>query len=222
MGQPASGSLFTGWFEPNLMNSVAHFGVPFTGKPDAFQGWYKYTPGTFEGNTDTAAIYAVLSRWNGSARVEIARAELYPYTTVGTYTYFNLPFEYVNALQPDTIAVVFASSKHGDIFEGGAGSKLFIDNINLFYDLSPVQNLNIGNKTVVFAYDSQHQTLNVMRSTTQTATVELFDITGKKLRSWQLDNTSHELPCTNMIPGVYVCRYSVSGEKPVVSKLYIN
>ncbi|MBP7463211.1 MAG: PCMD domain-containing protein [Bacteroidales bacterium] len=131
-GNVAAGNLFSGWFESALWDSQAHFGVPFTGKPDAFQGWYKYDSFSYDGTPDECAIYAILSRWDGSQRVEIARAELYNGNDVTEYTYFNLPFVYVNALTPDTISVVFSSSRNGASFEGAVGSKLFIDNINLF------------------------------------------------------------------------------------------
>lgn len=221
-GNVASGNLFTGWFEPNMLNSVAHFGVPFTGKPDAFQGWYKYTSVSYSGTPDECAIYAILSRWNGSQRVEIARAELYSSQTITQYTYFNLPFVYVSALEPDTISVVFASSRYGDTFQGGIGSKLFIDNINLYYDLSPVQAINIGEQKIVISYDNIRSSINIYRNTAADGKMELYDLTGKKIKSWLLQGNTSELPVPGLTTGIYICRYSIGNEKPRVQKIYVN
>jgi hypothetical protein len=42
-----AGSLFTGKFELNILDRIssAKFGIPYSGKPVSFNGWYKYTPG---------------------------------------------------------------------------------------------------------------------------------------------------------------------------------
>ncbi|MBP7076131.1 MAG: PCMD domain-containing protein [Bacteroidales bacterium] len=222
-GNTASGNLFTGWFESAFINSQAHFGVPFTGKPTAFRGWYKYTPANQSGGTiDTCSIYAVLSRWNGSERVEIARAELYTYTTVSSYTYFDLPFNYYNSLIPDTIAVIFSSSKHGDIFQGGIGSKLYVDNIDLYYDLSSVQPNHAGVNEVHILFDSYGKNISVERNYVKPASIELFDMTGKKLYSYSIEGLKREMNFDGLRTGIYVCRYSDNAGLVKTVKIYFK
>ncbi len=218
---PAAGTLFTGTFVANMFESKTYFGVPFTGKPDAFQGWYKYTPGTYNNANDTAAIYAILSKWNGSSRVEIARAELYPNTNVSQYTFFNLEFNYVNNLNPDTITVVFASSKNGEIMEGGIGSKLFIDDIDFYYNQTSSQITKLE-KQIKILYNNRDKFITITRSTNTEGVVELYNITGKKIQVWNINDYNNDLLIGKLAQGIYICKYVASGDKPFVTKIYID
>lgn len=125
-----TGSLATGTFNeletpPNNM----HLGMPFTGRPERFVGFYKYE----NNNGDSCDIYAILSYWDGSARQEIARAALRSTQTVTVYTKFNLPFNYTLPNTPDSISVVFASSAGGAQMVGNVGSTLYIDSTGFVY-----------------------------------------------------------------------------------------
>ncbi|NLN73035.1 MAG: T9SS type A sorting domain-containing protein [Bacteroidales bacterium] len=220
-GQPASGSLFTGWFKADMFNSQAFRGVPFTGKPTAFQGWYKYSPKKYDGVTDTAAIYAILSQWSGSERVEIARAEIYPHENILEYTYFNLPFDYYNDLDPDTIAVVFASSKHGESFKGGIGSKLFIDDVN--FDYEPISvGKNVKQDDIKVFYSSSNRILFVKTASLEQIQVELFDINGKKTGFWLVNSNNNSITIDNLSQGVYLCRVVTKDLAPFVTKIFIE
>lgn len=219
--QPAAGNIFTGHFIADMFDSQALFGVPFTGTPDAFRGYYKYTPGDISGAPDTCAIYAILSRWDGSQRVEIAKAELFEHGTVATYTYFDLPFTYNSTETPDTIAIVFSSSKHGDEFIAGIGSTLFIDDISLFYDLSDVSQTKEELEVKIF-YNFDFNYIRIQRNSSEKANIDLYDITGKIVFSTSIYENFSEVTLPHLNSGVYICRYKDTNNQLVTKKLMIR
>lgn len=147
-GQIASGSLYTGKFQLNLGNPAlsAKRGIPFTDRPTAFVGSFKYLPQ----GSDSATIYAILSRWDGAKRVRIAEARSYQYQPTTEWTPFNLAFVYESSDQPDTISVVFASSAGGEFFRGDVGSTLYVDNVSLTYDPTSVDQMQEDVPSVVW------------------------------------------------------------------------
>ncbi len=129
-----TGTLASGIFDPDLQNQLESLqeGTPFTSRPIAFRGYYKYLPV----NNDSCDIYADLTRWNSATnkRDTIASARLPDNTLiVENYTEFQLPFIYFSAENPDTMIMIYASSAAGDLFIGGVGSTLYIDDISLVY-----------------------------------------------------------------------------------------
>jgi len=218
-GQPAAGNIFTGHFIADMFNSQALFGVPFTGTPDAFRGYYKYTPGDISGSPDTCAIYAILSKWNGTQRVEIAKAELYQHQTVAEYTYFDLEFEYFSSDIPDSISIVLTSSKLGDQFIGGIGSTLYADNLSLFYDFSPVDNNNLEPEIKIYYNNS---ILRVQKNTPDMAIINLYDITGKKVFSTKLSDYFSEINLPSLHSGIYICSLRENNHNTITKKILIR
>jgi hypothetical protein len=111
-------------------------GQPFSDKPGAFKGYYKYV----SVNSDSAAIFAMLTKYNtiSGKRDTIAIAKQAVLTSVAEYTAFDLTFEYTSSETPDSLDVVFSSSAGGANFLGQVGSTLIIDDVLLEY-LSGVQ-----------------------------------------------------------------------------------
>lgn len=159
----ASGNLFTGSFTLDIGNVLraTKFGVPFTHVPTSFKGYYKYTPGstfTVKGEVvkdrkDICDIYAVFYETDANVKtldgtniftdpnvISVARMTDAKETT--QWTTFNLPFEMKagKSIDPEklengqyNLAIVFASSVKGDLFEGAVGSTLYIDEVELSY-----------------------------------------------------------------------------------------
>lgn len=154
-----AGSLYTGVFDLAAAMtdrlSSTKFGLAYTQKPLFFRGWYKYTPGTkyIDGSdyqniktldqTDQCAIQAVLYKITDDAEVltghdlnnsakRVAVAQLADGTAKAEYTYFDIPFTYLNGQSYEAgakykLAIVCSSSKDGDTFKGAGGSTLLID-----------------------------------------------------------------------------------------------
>ena len=142
------------------------FGISYDKKPAYFRGWYKYTPGAkfIDGTgatkpaevverpeiTDECAIQAVLYEAKdaegneviltghdiNTSAYRVAAAVLADGTAKAAYTYFDIPFTYVNGKTYEAgkeykLAIVCSSSKEGDSFKGAGGSTLWIDELEI-------------------------------------------------------------------------------------------
>lgn len=207
-GQVASGSLYTGKFQLNLADPVksALRGIPFTGKPTVFKGWFKYLPV----GEDSATLYATLSHWDGTQRVTVAEARITQYVPQQEWLSFEVPFTYTTQSDVDTIAVVFASSAGGEFFKGGEGSALFVDGVSLGYEpMSIEQN-----------YDRDDLVIqgNHMQSSNEMQHVVCYDMSGCVAGMWMhtLDVSFDALPV-----GVYVVRV-VGADGTVHRQLFVK
>lgn len=160
-----SGSLFTGKFVMGDLDNdskltFTQFGIPYTHKPLAFKGWYKYTPGakfidgsdvnnivTVPNKIDECSIQAVLYKISNDNETltgldintsdkRVAVAQLSDGTAKTEYTYFNIPFKYLAGKSYEEgakykIAIVCSSSKEGDFFKGAGGSTLILDELEI-------------------------------------------------------------------------------------------
>lgn len=159
----AAGNIFTGSYLKTVgTNGVLSFGREFTSFPSKLRIHYKYTPATInrvgdddyewlKGRSDSCHIYIALTDWDEPYEIRtrpserqlldktssniIAYAELIRGDEVATWqeTDLELEYRYTNRT-PKYILVVATSSKYGDFFTGGEGSKLWVDNFELIYD----------------------------------------------------------------------------------------
>ncbi|HLP28029.1 MAG TPA: PCMD domain-containing protein [Candidatus Didemnitutus sp.] len=172
-GQVASGSMYLGVFSLNLANpaSSAKRGIPYAGPvPTRFRGFYRYQP---QGN-DSAAIYAMFTRWNGNARVLIHEARLTITEATPTWTELNIsipPFDEA----PDSMSVVAASSADGENFRGSVGSTLFVDDFSFEWTTSLVEETR-GPMPIIIS-----GTTAILPLVDRVRTVCAVDLTGRTL-----------------------------------------
>lgn len=138
--------------------SCTRFGVEYNKKPLTLKGWYKYTPGdkymngtdkknvTYPEGTDECAIQGVLyeavdeeensvtltGHDINDSKYRVATAALSDGSAKADYTYFELPFTFLEGKEYDAnkkykLAIICSSSKDGDKFIGAGGSTLIID-----------------------------------------------------------------------------------------------
>ena len=159
-----AGNLFTGDFQLDGLNGLLHFGRPFTSFPTALRLYYKYTSTTInmigdnvgdlasmKGESDICHIYIALSdksepyeiRNNPSKRQLfdkddaniIAYGEFSSNQSTSSYKQIEIPLEYrYTNRTPKYIIIVASSSKYGDYYIGGVGSKLWLDEMELVYE----------------------------------------------------------------------------------------
>lgn len=157
-----AGNIFTGDFALEGLNGLLHFGRPFSSFPTSLRLYYKYTPATIDmigdnvgdlaslkGQTDMCQIYIALSdktyeiRNNPSKRQLfdpndsgiIAYGEFTSSQSVTSYKQLEIPLEYrYTDRTPKYIIIVASSSKYGDYYIGGVGSKLWLDEMELVYE----------------------------------------------------------------------------------------
>lgn len=157
-----AGNLFTGDFTLDGTHGKLNFGRPFTSFPTALRLYYKYTPTTIDrigddsleslrGKSDTCHIYVALSDksepyvirtrpserqlFNKNDANIIAYGEFLSAETQSSYKQITIPLDYrATNRTPKYIIIVCAASKYGDYYTGGAGSTLFIDEMELVYE----------------------------------------------------------------------------------------
>lgn len=161
----AAGNLFAGkYINTDGMDGELDFGRPFTVRPSALKGWFKYTsvpissvgdklPSSVEdarkGMNDKAFIYVAVGDWDSPVRIKTKTLELFekddPHIiayqemvvdkTVSNWTEFKLNLDYRSLTRkPTHIVVVASASKYGDYFTGGNGSTLWLDDFELVYE----------------------------------------------------------------------------------------
>ena len=157
-----AGNLFTGDFSLDGTHGKLNFGRPFTSFPTALRLYYKYTPATIDrigddsleslrGKSDTCHVYVALSDksepyvirtrpserqlFNKNDANIIAYGEFLSAETQSSYKQITIPLDYrATNRTPKYIVIVCAASKYGDYYTGGAGSTLFIDEMELVYE----------------------------------------------------------------------------------------
>lgn len=161
MGMMAAGNIFTGQFAGLAgLGAKLDWGTPFSSRPIALRGYYKYAPKTIDmakspytdmkGQVDQSQILVFLTDWSGPFRINtsdkqfvdldndsgiIALGQFNSSNTDSGYVKFTLPLVYRSATRiPKYLVIAAASSRYGDYFTGGVGSVLHIDEFELVYD----------------------------------------------------------------------------------------
>lgn len=160
-GMLAAGNIFTGSFVKLAgLGAELDWGAPFTSRPLALKGYYKYSPAVINkakdpykdmmGKMDQCQILVFLTDWSGPFRVNtntkqfvnldndpgiIALGQISTSEASSDYISFTLPLVYRdNARIPSYVVIAGASSRYGDYFTGGFGSVLFMDEFEFIYD----------------------------------------------------------------------------------------
>ena len=160
LGQFAAGNIYLGQFNSvSGLGAKLDWGVPFSGRPIALRGYYKYAPKAIDkvkdpykslkGTMDNCSIRIWLTDWSSQYLVNtstktflpdddpsiIACGSLYSSNSDNGYVEFIIPIEYRdNTKIPTYIEIACAASRYGDYFTGGLGSVLKIDEFELVYD----------------------------------------------------------------------------------------
>ena len=157
----AAGSLCTGQMgKPNLatMNASLKWGIPFTLRPKALEGYACYQPATIShanspyenriGSVDNGHVFVLLTDWDEQFTVDPAEdsfvdidndPKLIGYGKVTfdhsmtDYEKFTINIDYRSARTPKYVVIVASSSALGDYFTGGTGSTLYLDEFRFLY-----------------------------------------------------------------------------------------
>ena len=157
----AAGNIYTGKFQglEGISGASLDWGVPFTSRPLALKGWYKYSPKAIDrtddvhsylkGQMDTCQIQILLTDWdepfhvstsNGTfvdfdADYVIAYGKLETGASSSSYQEFSIELDYRDKTRtPKYIVITACASKYGDYFTGGVGSTLYVDEFEFVYD----------------------------------------------------------------------------------------
>lgn len=143
VGNFVGATLFTGYLNTTVpFTPVPMLGIPFTGRPLAMKGWYKYAPV----NGDSSSIYIKLTKWNTTTNTQeqIGFVEKRDYAAVNAYTAFDMPIVYTSTDAPDSITIVFSASAGAEQGVGEVGSSLWIDDIVLDYGANTLSETTVS------------------------------------------------------------------------------
>ena len=156
----AAGSIFTGSMgTTNLikMTATLNWGIPFTMRPKALEGYACYIPKKIsvankpytdmKGTLDKGHVFVLLTDWDRQFTVDPAKDKFvdpeddhvigYGKVTFDSimngYEKFTLDIEYRDDRTPKFVVVVASSSAFGDYFTGGEGSTLYLDEFRFIY-----------------------------------------------------------------------------------------
>ena len=159
-GKLAAGSLFTGKMgQINIwkMSADLEWGIPFTERPAALEGYACYKPQTIDiaqdpysdrkGQTDIAHVFVLLTDWEKPFIVSppeslvdvegdqtiIGYGKVVFDKETDEYERFQVDIEYRSDRTPKYLTIVTSSSALGDYFTGGTGSVLYLDEFALLY-----------------------------------------------------------------------------------------
>lgn len=158
----AAGSIYSGSFgEVKGLGAILNFGRPYTSRPSALKGYYKYTSGTIDytkapydllkGQRDSCHIYIALFTWSAPFKVNtntqtfvdlswnnpdmVAFGEMKTDQSNSEYAQFTIPLKYRDQVtKPTYILIVGSASKYGDYFTGSTKSVLLLDEFELVFE----------------------------------------------------------------------------------------
>lgn len=158
----AAGNLYTGSFgKISGVGAQLDWGVPFTSRPLALKGYYKYSPkkidktgsgmSSYKGQMDRGQILVFLTDWTAPFKINTTKGEFVDFDADyiiaygklesdvqhADYVEFTIPLEYRSLDKKPTYVVISACASYlGDYFTGGVGSTMYVDEFSFVYDPS--------------------------------------------------------------------------------------
>lgn len=162
VGKLAAGNIFVGsYVRTDGTNGVLSLGREFTERPTRLRGYLKYNSvpishtnnemTMLKGKPDTCIVWCALidsadafevrtnpanrSLFDPNGSYVVAYGSFQSGESIPEYIPFDIELDYRSTSRVPTYILVTASaSKYGDYFTGGAGSVLYIDDLELMYD----------------------------------------------------------------------------------------
>lgn len=196
-GTLALGEFDQGALPPNNLKQ----GIPYTGRPTNFKGWYKFT----SVNGDSCSIYAWSYKYNSTTgdRDTVAFAGMIPTTTVGNYTQFDLPFTFFSQDTPDSLSIVVASSAEGEIFQGQVGNTVWVDDFEMTTATGLSQVLMPELKVTAYPNPTAGQLRFSWERSLLEADLEIYGLDGKLIASHSVNGEQAEINVAGMAPATY-------------------
>lgn len=162
LGKLAAGNLFVGlYYKTDGTNGILHVGRPFTQRPTKVRGYLKYKSSPIDyvsdewsdlkGQPDTCIVWCALidqdepfeirtnprnrQLFDANGSYVVAYGNVQYGHDVDNYIPFEFELDYKSTSRvPKYILLTASASKYGDYFTGGAGSVLYVDDLELVYD----------------------------------------------------------------------------------------
>lgn len=181
-------------------------GVPFTGMPTKLTGYLKYEPV----NNDTCYIGWGLSKFNGVSTDTIALAAIDTFGLINEWTYFEVPADYQQQINPDTMNIIISCSNPIDGLDH-TGTKLLIDNLVFEYGGIGIEGVTFINNIQIYALrDSKHLKIVPEFNKLTNTRIDLYNTGGQVLKSWNKDLFSEPivLDLSEFKTGIYIITFT--------------
>jgi hypothetical protein len=202
-----------------FLYSGSNAGIPFTQRPTALTGYYKFTQGAPGGSPtkDTARIYVMLVKSNGPGvdGDSIGGGELKIYQTASSYTTFTINISYIDGFSmPDTLHFGFFSSiqleedEFIDAYTIHPSTELVIDHIALT-GVTGVNNpfISSGIQTYPNPAVSSFNIKNIPQGASK---IEVADFTGAIVKQVNIFSDFETINTENLSGGLYYYRITNS------------
>ena len=184
-------------------------GFAYSARPANISAYMRYTPSPLG---DSCFFFAALTRWNGTSRDTIGAAGMIINTTVANWTLYNMPFIYDPAFQsaqPDSFVIACSAT---DETYPKVNSSMFVDDISLsgWVGMNDPMVLNAVN-----VFPNPASAFTTIRTNNPAAReVVVFDMTGREIARYAIDNGEVNADAWKMATGVY--NYTILDEKKEV------
>jgi hypothetical protein len=173
-----------------------------TARPSKFSLWAKYTP---KGN-DTAQIKVLLHRHAGSLPPrydqlpdQVGFAQINIYTTVGSWTRFEMPFTYYSPANPEYILIIASS---GASSTPVAGSILLMDDLSLEFPAGI--NEVVADKGLIYTSGNTIFLDKLSEKKRRNAKLDILSLNGSKIYSSPASSLLVEVNKNKYPEGLYI------------------
>lgn len=194
-------------------------GTSFTTElPDSVVGYFKYTPA----NNDSAYCQLMFLANNDADTISYTR---YNFTeTVTQWTRFSFPVTIpTGSTTPEKLSLFFSSSwGDGSAGQAEVGSLFFIDGIEFVYSSNSVAEYYNAAEWQLYP-NPANDVVTINGNEKDGAIIRIYDITGKEVKTEQLESTTVTLSVSDLVEGLYVYQISsLEGAMLRTGKLMVN
>ncbi len=197
--------------EVNLTTFTLSGGYPYTQRPVAFTGWYKYAPV----NNDSCIFLALFTKWNGTKRDTIGIAPYFGKSTDGLYKQFLTNILYLSPDNPDSAFVLALTSSA--FLTAQIGSVLYADDLNFTFNVGIPEVKNSAMVLDAYPNPARDQFTIELEDHQAVAAIELYDVLGNKVKQLKVTSKNTVLSTATWSDGIYFYQLKDANDHTLVS-----
>lgn len=204
----------------DIMNLNCILGQPFTSRPKAMKGYFKYAPV----GGDSAAIEVFLKTEGymlGGGKKVVTGA-------VSDWQQFSIDIDYQYNMTPDSIVLIFASSGNYDFTnietlmqcKGEIGSTLLLDEVEFVYESGIKEMVNPEIAIHIYPNPSTEQvTIQIGKETN--GMIHVYDYLLRKVGEYELHGTQTSIDIKDYATGSYLINV-VEKDKVITTSRFVK
>ena len=157
-----------------------------------------------------------LTKWNNGTRDTIGFGAISVSASLNSWTYFEIPLQYLRTETPDTMNILILNSNPLDNVDH-TGSVMWIDNLSFNYGTVGIEGVTFSKELNIYAgSDARQLVLSSAFTKPEHLDISLYNMAGIEAGRWQrtMQQSIEHLDISNLPPGTYVIRVT-SGNRLV-------